>query len=222
MIVAFEGMDGVGKSTAASMFAEKTNFEHDPQRIMTILGITREMFDKLSYVCRISQNKLLSSFFYTFRCMLDNESEKDTVVERTMISTYYFEHNKIDPKFWDFFMSFDVVPELTFLLYASPETRFNRIKQRDPNDKDLKDQEALFDGYNIMLDFIYKYNIPYIGINTEIYNAEDIAVITSKIVQMYTHLNTPREKHDFIELMNNTYGFDVLVQEKGISRTRKK
>ena len=60
MIVAFEGMDGCGKSTVASMFAEKNNFIHETQRIMRILNISREEFDNLVNIVRGSKNKKLS------------------------------------------------------------------------------------------------------------------------------------------------------------------
>lgn len=214
MIVAFEGMDGCGKSTAASMFAEKNKFIHETQRIMKILNISREEFNKLVKVVRDSKNKKLSSIFYTFRCMLDNETNENTVIERTMISTYYFEKNKIEKDYWDFAMELNVIPDITFVLYASPEERYNRIKKRNPDDKDLKSKEALFDGYNDMLDFIKIYSIPYVGINTEIYNAKQVVEISTEITKKFSNIENYEEKIKFLKKMNNIYGFENLERNK--------
>lgn len=214
MIVAFEGMDGCGKSTVASMFAEKNDFIHETQRIMRILNISREEFDNLVNIVRGSKNKKLSPIFYTFRCMLDNETDTNTVVERTMISTYYFENKRIEKDYWDFAMGLDVVPDITFVLYASPEERYNRIKNRNPLDKDLKSKEALSDGYSHMLEFIREYSIPYVGINTEIYNAKQVVEISTEIVKAFSKIEKMEDKIKFLEEMNNIYGFEKLEKDK--------
>lgn len=214
MVVAFEGMDGCGKSTVASMFAEKNNFIHETQRMMTILNISREEFDKLVYVVRNSKNKKISPTFYTFRCMLDNETNKNTVVERTMISTYYFEKNNVEKNFWDFTMKLNVIPDITFILYASPEERFNRIQKRNPFDSDLKSKEALKDGYNDMLDFIKMYSIPYVGINTEKYTAKQVVEICTEITKEFCNIQNNEEKINFLKQVNNVYGFEQKDNEK--------
>lgn len=214
MIIAFEGMDGCGKSTVASLFAKSNDFIHETQRIMSILDISREEFDKLVKVVRYSKNKKLSSMFYTFRCMLDNEANSNTVVERTMISTYYFEKNNMEKKFWDFAMELDVIPDITFILYASPEERYNRIKRRNPEDADLKNKEALYDGYNDMLEFIKLYSIPYVGINTEIYNEKQVTAIATEITKAFCNIHDKKEKVNFLKQMNDRYGFEKQEKNK--------
>jgi len=214
MIVAFEGMDGCGKSTVASMYAKNNEFIHETQRMMSILNISREEFDKLVKVVRNSKNKKISPIFYTFRCMLDNETNINTVVERTMISTYYFEKYNMEKKYWDFAMELDVIPDITFILYASPEERYNRIKKRNPDDTDLKSKEALYDGYNDMLEFIKMYSIPYVGINTEIYNEKQVVAIATEITKEFCNIQNYEEKINFLKEMNNIYGFEEKNKDK--------
>ena len=209
MIVAFEGMDGSGKSTIAQAVAEKENFRYEPQRLISLLNIDEEKFNKFIKLIRTSKNKKLAFFFYSFRCMLDNDIKEDTVVERTMMSTYYFEKNKILEEEWDSIMTNNIVPDITFVLYASSYIRQQRIKKRNKNDSDLKSSEALKDGYPTMLEFANKYDIPYVGINTEIYNKQQIVEICSAIIFYYSRI--PKEaRKKFIKRMNDTYGFDSL------------
>lgn len=207
MKVAFEGMDGVGKSSTAEEVAKRTGFIHETQRMINIMGIDDKTFSKLVKTVRNSTNEKLGFIFYTLRCMLDNESDKDTIVERTMMSTYYFEHQKVSLGEFDYAMQLDVIPDITFLLYASSEERYKRIYKRNPSDSDLQSEEALTDGYPIMLDFAKRYDIPYIGIDTEKYTHEEIVDICSDIIKKLKEMN-PDQRKGYIEEMNREFGFE--------------
>lgn len=207
MIVAFEGMDGVGKSTTAKEVAQRTNFIHESQKMINIMGIKEEEFGRLVKAIRSSKNERLGFMFYTMRCMLDLESKQDTIVERTMMSTYYFEHKKVKQEEFNYAMTLNVIPDVTFLLYASPEERYKRIYLRNNNDSDLKSKEALTDGYPVMLEFAQRYNIPYIGIDTERFTHEEIVDICSDIIRRLKNME-PSQRQGYIELMNSEFGFD--------------
>ena len=209
MIVAFEGMDGVGKSTVASKFAEKNNFFHETQKITRLLGVDDQTFRSFVHKIRNSDNKQLSAMFYIFRCMLDNEDQSvNSVVERTIASLYYFEKDNMSEEFWNQVIPLGTVPRLIFLLYASPETRFERIKGRNANDPDLKSIEAFKDGYKDMIAFYKKYNIPYIGINTEGLNLDGVVNLCTDIYKRYIALESVEEKYEFIKDTNKIYGVD--------------
>ena len=215
MIVAFEGMDGCGKSTTAREVAKKIGFKHETQRLISLLDIDRNKFNDFVKLIRTSKNKKLSFFFYSFSCMLDNDISENTVIERTMMSTYYFERNKVSMEEWDSIMQNHIVPDITFLLYASSDTRYQRIYERDKNDSDLTSREALDDGYQEMLGFAKKYGIPYIGINTEKYNMDQIIEICSSAVNYYSKLSSEEEKKEFLKRMNDLYGIDTLYSLGG-------
>lgn len=215
MIVAFEGMDGVGKSSVAQLFAKENNFRHESQKITTLLDVDADTFKGFVKRIRTSRNKQLSAVFYIFRCMLDNdEPDINTVVERTIASLYYFEKNNLSEDIWKHVVTLGTVPELIFVLYASPQIRYKRIHNRDQNDADLHSTEALSDGYSDMIGFYKKYNIPYIGINTENTDLERVAEICSDIYSKYSKLGTTEDRIDFIDKMNKIYGFDQLYSQK--------
>ena len=111
-------------------------------------------------------------------------------------------------------MELDVIPDITFILYASPEERYNRIKKRNPDDTDLKSKEALYDGYNDMLEFIKMYSIPYVGINTEIYNEKQVVAIATEITKEFCNIQNYEEKINFLKEMNNIYGFEEKNKDK--------
>lgn len=210
MVVAFEGMDGCGKSTTAHEVANKLGFKHETQRLISLLDIDKNKFNNFVKVIRTSKNSKLSFFFYAFRCMLDNDISEDTIIERTMMSTYYFEKDKVSLEEWDIIMKNHIVPDITFLLYASSNTRYQRIYGRDKNDSDLTSKEALNDGYFEMIEFAKRYNIPYIGINTEKYSRDQIIEICSDAILYYSSLESKEDKKEFVRKMNENYGVDDL------------
>jgi len=213
MIVAFEGMDGSGKSTIAKEVASMVNFKYEKQRLISILNISDETYNKLVKIIRDSNNNHMSFIFYTLKCMLDRDIKDNTIVERSMISTYYFEHQKITDEEFKHVFTFDVIPDITFILYASSDIRKQRIYNRDSNDPDLKSTEALYDGYKIMLDFAKSNNIPYIGINTELYTFDEIKEICSNIIKDYIKLDE-KEKLEYINNQNDIYGIDKIYSVK--------
>jgi len=213
MVIAFEGMDGSGKSTVSKEVAKTVGFNHETQKIISLMDIDDKTFSKFVKHIRNSQNKHMGFMFYTLRCMLDVDSCKNTIVERSMISTYYFEHNKVSKEEFDRVMNYNVIPNITFILYASKDTRIKRIYNRNIDDSDLTSAEALEEGYDLMLEFANNYNIPYIGIDTEKYTFDEIIDLCTSIINEYQQL-----KHEeipyFIQEKNEIYGFDNKYKVK--------
>ena len=207
MLICFEGMDGVGKSTVAEKVSQLTGIAHTPQRIMDLFDISREKFDRLA-----REVNYLPLIFYTFKCMLDKNSENDLIVERGMMSTYYFERDKVTKKDFDYMMKMNVMPDITFLLYASKDTRIQRIMNRNINDDNLNDSTVLNDGYDKMLQCAIEYNIPYVGINTEKFDFKQIVITCSKVIINYQKLKTLEQKREYLKGLNDTYGFDQLYK----------
>ena len=223
MIIAFEGMDGVGKTTIADGVSKKLGISHSEQNLIDIMEIKSNDFGKLVRFVRKSNNKKLSFIFYTLRCMIDNQYDSDLIVERSMVSTYYFEHNNVLENDFDFAMKLGVVPNITFLLYASSDVRKERITARNPNDSDLTKAEALQDGYGIMRKFIQNYSIPCIEIDTEKLNCDQVIEICSSIICEYK--NIPMEYYDdFFDYYNGMYSMknNKKEDEKVLCRKKKR
>ena len=213
MLIAFEGMDGSGKSSISKAVSQRINIKHETQKIVKLLNVDLPIYKDFISKIRKSSNKRLALIFYTFRCMLDKEENEDLIVERSMISTYYYEHNKISDEEFSYLLSLDCIPDITFILYASSEERKKRIFYRDSQDEDLKSEEALFDGYKDMLECANKFNFPYIGLNTEKYSYEEIIDICSNIIKDFKSLDE-NERINYISKMNDEFGFDYMYKER--------
>ena len=213
MVIAFEGMDGVGKSSVAKSVGDNLGIRHEAHKIVSELDIDINDYNKFVKKLLHAKNEKLSLMFYTFRCMFDQEETEDLIVERSMLSTYFHEHKKVSEEEFGYLLSLGCIPDIIFILYASPEERIRRIIGRDPNDEDLKSSSALSDGYLSMLECAHKYNIPYIGINTENRNKEEIVDICSSIIRDAKNMNQ-NERLNFIYQMNDEFGFDSLFKER--------
>ena len=74
---------------------------------------------------------------------------------------------------------------MTILLYASPQTRRKRLYLRDKKDRDLSDPEIWIEGYDKMKKFLEDFSIPYIPINTENRDVEEVYKMVRKKVENY-------------------------------------
>lgn len=202
MVVAFEGMDGSGKSTVASIVSQKVGFKHETQKLTSIMNINSNVFSKLVRCVRESNNSHMAFVFYTLRCMLDKDSIVDTIVERSIISMYFYENGKVsDNEFKWVVDNYNVLPDITFILYASSEERMKRIYNRNPMDSDLNSWEAMSEGYDIMYRCAEKFDIPCIIIDTEKYSLDEITNICSEIILEYKSLND-EEKKEYLNEKN--------------------
>ena len=210
MLIGFEGMDGVGKTTVADYVSRDLSIPHETQKLANILEVDDKQFRKFVRDIRTSDIKKLAFVFYTFRCLYDKSrtKDKDVIIDRTMMSTYFFEHNKLSEEDLKYAMSLDCIPDLTFILYGSPETRRQRISKRDDKE-DLNSSEAMSDGYSEMLEFAHEYNVPYVGIDTEKYSLQDIIMICESTIEAFKNANE-EERRRIIKECNETYGFDDL------------
>lgn len=210
MKIAIDGMDGVGKSTVAKILGERINYPVYEQKLVEKIGMDPIFYKKLVKYIESSNNKNITSIFYILKSLLDNE-EENVIAVRSIVSLYYFEHNNLDPKLIESILELGIIPDLIVILYAGVEERIKRIKKRNENDPDLVSKEALSEGYDIMLDFVKQYNLPYLGIDTTNINIDKVVLLLEKIIEGYEKSSN---KIDYIKKINEVYGFENIY-EKG-------
>ena len=87
---------------------------------------------------------------------------KNIVTDRHLCSTYLFNANQNNLNIFDWLVESCGKPDLTVILYANPETRRNRIKERNPNDPDLNENIFTDEKYDKAVEFVKRYQMDYI------------------------------------------------------------
>ena len=92
--------------------------------------------------------------------------------EISLVVPMYNEEEMI-PLFFEEINKLGCNADFTIVLYANVNKRIERMKKRNENDEDLKNKESLQDGYELMLEYLNKFNLPYVVIDTSYLSFED-------------------------------------------------
>lgn len=141
-IYAFEGVDGVGKSTAAQSFADEIDAE--------LRKCPSSEFDSLRDYFNSddldTQSRFL--FYLTANSTMSDEIEElaeqgiDVVVDRYYPGTvaYHEVESDVERDFWEMTEPFDFVePDKIFYLWADEEVRLDRLADRKSQDHSNED-----------------------------------------------------------------------------------
>ena len=189
MMIAVEGMDGVGKTEISKHICDNHEFtfiekplhyfynDGAEQKYADLMKVANRMYD-------IDDNVLKSWYIalgniYVARMFKD----EDIVIDRHLVSNYYWNGSIDSDPVFRALIETSGTPDLTILLYATPKTRMERIAKRDKNDPDLDDPEKKDDGYNKMISFLEKYNLPYLVIDTENITLDEVKGIVDEEIK---------------------------------------
>lgn len=189
MMIAVEGMDGVGKTEISKHICDNHGFtfiekplhyfynDGAEQKYADLMKVANRMYD-------IDDNVLKSWYIalgniYVARMFKD----EDIVIDRHLVSNYYWNGSIDSEPVFRALIETSGTPDLTILLYATPKTRMERIAKRDKNDPDLDDPEKKDDGYNKMISFLEKFNLPYLVIDTENITLDEVKGIVDKEIK---------------------------------------
>ena len=193
MKIAIEGMDGVGKSTIAKELAKRNEFTYIGDAIHKVFDAT----DKESEYYKIFKRRENQLFFESgndilraWLCSLGNiytatqVKDKNIVVDRHILSNFQQNGTRENIEIYKTLLSLIGVPDMSVILYASPEVRLQRIYTRNKNDRDLQDEAIKADGYKGMIKFAEKFNMPHFVIDTEEKSIDDIVQeIEEKVIK---------------------------------------
>ena len=180
MKIAIEGMDGVGKSTIAKKVANDYNMVYLEKPLSELFNSDNvDGMEALLSICDkiydFDDERIKAWFFglgniYSYL----KYNDQDIVTDRHFVSNYFWNGSERSNKIFENMMDIVGVPDITIILYASVETRLQRLYERDPNDYDLRDPEKHVLGYDKMITFLEKYNMPYYIIDTENKDIESV------------------------------------------------
>lgn len=204
MFIAIEGMDGVGKTTLAKNIAESTNFQYVEKPMQKVLGMTDEQYCELCNFIWSKENKNVTLNFFMLGNLLTRYYANDIVVDRHILSSYYWDGNDENKDVFSYFYQGDIIPDLTLVLYGDVEIRRQRIFNRNSNDPDLNEHITMDYGYDKMIDFANKIKMSYIMVNTNNRNEKEVFEYVSEIIMDYLK-NRPQITSVFCEKYNNKF-----------------
>lgn len=194
MIVAFEGLDGVGKSTISNKFCNEFGFKYVERPLYSLFEIERENSLEHKIACKLENkvyNETKSSELKSCLTALGliyihkARNNENLVLDRALLSNFSYNGTEQSLPLFEALLNMSVYPDITFLLYASEPTRRNRIIKRNPFDPDLTDPEVTTQTYEKLFDFIKKYNLPVVIINTENKTPDEVYC---EVVQKYKEI----------------------------------
>jgi thymidylate kinase len=170
MHIAIEGIDGVGKSTAARKLSEKLGFllVEKPLHYLFDENESEENYIRIRDEVNKNRNKCFTGWFYGLGniYLYEKFKDKNIITDRHILSNYCWSGAPESDYIFDAIYKTTGAPNFTFLVYASEEEVEKRLKKRDPNDADLKKVTYIPTAYNNMKKIMERYNMPGMEIDT--------------------------------------------------------
>lgn len=190
MHIAIEGIDGVGKTTIARELARKIGFSCIEKHLHALLD--GEAISDIPNYLRVtekvnaSQDNLFRAWFYALGNLYLREhyGEKDIITDRYFASNYSWNGTAENEFVFEKLIKILGKPEITFLIYADPQIRTERIRKRNPADPDLKNSAINFSDvmYTRLTGFLKKYDFHFYTIDTSDLSVEKTLMQIEKIL----------------------------------------
>ena len=188
MLIAVEGMDGVGKTEISKYICQQHGFTfiEKPLHYFYNDGAENKYADLMKVANRMYDinDTIIKSWYFSLGNIYVSRffQNENVVIDRHLVSNYYWNGDLESETIFKALIDTSGVPDLTIILYATPKTRMERLRKRDKNDPDLNDPDKMDDGYNKMIYFVEKFNLPYIVIDTENKTLDDVKQIVDNEV----------------------------------------
>lgn len=190
MIIAIEGMDGVGKTTICKYIEEKLNFIYIDKPTKYLFEDNQgkidyeKFYQTLDEIYKLDEESRTIFFGKGNIIAVTKYPEKDIVIDRHLVSNYYWNGNKELYNYYDDLIKKCGKPDITIYLYASPEVRYQRLKERNSNDIDLYDLSVFEDEKEKVLEFLNDFNLEYKIIDTNNKSIKDVCNEVENIIKI--------------------------------------
>jgi len=183
VLIALEGMDGVGKSSLSRLGARLLNGVPVVKAVHPLCHPDRviDNFLNVSTLVLSDQSELLSKCQFGVRGVFIYYRLNDM----PMVSDRFYASNlwHVERRDADIQRLVDLVgaPEKTILLYASEKVLKKRIEGRNAHDKDLEKVEMAEKAYDLMRDRFARLSIPFVELSTEGRSLEELAETIARL-----------------------------------------
>lgn len=182
--ISIEGMDGVGKTTAAKMLSNILGFTLVEKKLQLLFddAESTENYPKIRNYLNEQNNPLLKSWFYGLgNFYLYHKFKGDNIItERHMFSNYNWGNHQESEIIFETVLKVLGQPDITFVLEADEETLRKRLIGRNIEDPDLLNEELIPSVHREMKEFLLRYNMKHEIIDTSSLTCEQVC---NKIIE---------------------------------------
>ena len=171
MHIAIEGMDGVGKTTAASLLATRLGFRLVEKPLHHLLDEDGPPLNYLrcrDYINQQTDNAPLRAWFYGLGNLFlyHRFRGEDIITDRHLVSNHYWCGGPETETVFHCLVDLVGKPDHTFLLFASTEEGRRRLQTRNPDDPDLRKATLYDESRQKMESFLVHFEMSYTAIDT--------------------------------------------------------
>lgn len=188
MHIAIEGIDGVGKSTAARNLAKELGFRliEKPLHFLFDENGMDENYIRIRDEVNKSKNKAFTGWFYGLGNIYLYEKFKgeNIITDRHILSNYCWSGEESTDYIFDAIYKTTGAPDFTFLIYADPSEVEKRLKRRSSSDPDLKKVAYIPAAYEKMKRILQRYDMPGLLIDTtNLTEKEVVTAMTTELIE---------------------------------------
>lgn len=185
--IAIEGMDGVGKTTASKLLAERLGYKFIDKNLRELFddGDSYDNYIRIRDKVNASPDRLFTAWFYALgNIYLHTAHEKENIVtDRYFLSNYAWSGTENNDEVYDLLVKKLGFPDLTVILYADEHAILSRLRHRNELDSDIKKVILAKEKYEKMIYFCEKYKMPYMVIDTSNLSPEEVVEVIMKRIE---------------------------------------
>lgn len=177
MIIAIEGVDGVGKTSVAKRLAEKLGFVYVEKPFSKVFSSDQlEKYMEIKKGLNLLQDRSLLAWFYGLNVLFGRDffNRENVVYDRFLVSNFSWILDNKNEFIFEAMVKAVGTPDITILLTARKGIIESRLKNRNALDKDMSKVQYIDKALKNSRYLLGKYNIPYIEIDASELTIEGI------------------------------------------------